>query len=233
MLEHHGYSAPFAAFAADLAATAIERQEALWSFLPQGAWEADLEARTLVLGNETLYGITLLGSFAHGDGTWLWGWANLGWDQPSVAPLRGMYAYGRRQEIPELTTGVLDFSSFPDPPRAAGTMAMLAAVPLGGCGVHAVDINDGAGVCYLHLDDPRGPKPSLDPITAPRLILSAIEMFPADHRRVVRGFLGNHGVQLDESSGQILAQIPDGTLIADFDDRNRLTNLSFTGTSTP
>ncbi|MQA97952.1 MAG: hypothetical protein GEV11_26305 [Streptosporangiales bacterium] len=231
MLEHHGYSARFAAFAADFAAAAIQRQEALQAFLPQGAWEVDLDARTLVLGNERLYGVTLLGTFAHSDRTWLWGWANpgFGWDEPAVAPLRGMYAYGRRQNIPELTTGVLDFSSFPEPLRAAGALAILAAVPLGGCGVHAVEVNDGAGQCFLHLDDPRGPKPGLDPVTAPRLIMSAIEAFPDDHRRVVRGFLTHHGAELDESSGQILTRVPEGLLIADFDDRNRLTNLSFKG----
>lgn len=229
LLEHHGFSAQFAAFAADFAAAAIQRQEALESFLPQGAWEVDLEERTLVLGNETLYGVTLLGTFAHSDRTWLWGWANLGWDGPAVAPLRGMHAYGEREGIPELTTGVLDFSSFPDPVAAAGMLAVLAAVPLGGCGVHVVDINDGAGLCYLHLDDPRGPSPGLDPVTAPRLIMSAIETFPEDHRRVVRGFLSHHGAKLDESSSQILAELPEGTLVADFDERARLTNLAFTG----
>ncbi|MDN3357733.1 tetratricopeptide repeat protein [Actinomadura sp. DC4] len=206
------YSPRFEAFASEGAAAAIHRQDVLNKALGDGHVRFDIGERTMTVDGETYGGVTLLGSFAHESRSWLWAWANEHYrdDDPAVAPLRAIRAYGREHDIPELTVGYLDLSGFPNPHQAATTMAIAAAALLGGNGVHSCRINDGRGSAYLHLDDPRLPTDAYDPISAPRLVMTAVEVFPADHRRVVRGLIAHYGTGLAESPDVIQGRFPDG-----------------------
>jgi TPR repeat protein len=206
------YSPRFEAFGGEGAAAAIHRQDVLNEALGDGDVHFDLGARTMTVDGVTYPGVTLLGSFSHESRSWLWAWANEHYrdDDPAVASLAAIRAYGREHDIPELTVGYLDLSGFPNPHQAATTMAIAAAALLGGNGVHSCQINDGRGSAYLHLDDPRLPADAYDPISAPRVVMTAVEVFPADHRRVVRGLIAHYGAGLAEGTDVIQGRFPDG-----------------------
>lgn len=224
------YSPAFEAFAAECSAAAIHRQDVLNDFLGTAIRRFNLRERTLTGEDFTSGGVTSLGSFSHLSQTWLWTWDNphYSWEHPAVAPLRHIFAYGERHHIPELTTGHLDLSHFPDPHQAATTFAIGAAYILNGNGVWSCRINEGKSSAYIHLDDPQMPVATFDPAAAPRLLLTATSVFPADHRRVVRGFFERFDLAYTETPAQMVAHHPTATLTTTFDSQGRLTTISTT-----
>ncbi|NKY88160.1 SEL1-like repeat protein [Nocardia veterana] len=210
------FSVEFDRFAATTSAAAIHRQNILNATLDHGDVIFDGTGRKLTVGPTDYDGVTVLGSYSHSTRTWLWAWANPNFtpDHPAVEPLRRIREYGELHDIPEFTVGRLDLSRFRDPHQAASTMAIAAAALLEGNGVKSCRINDGQGSAYYHLDDPRLPADEFDPVAAPRLLLTATEVFPADHRRVVRGFLSHYGMTPDETPDSITALSPQGHRIA-------------------
>ncbi|MFI0357662.1 DUF6882 domain-containing protein [Actinomadura sp. 9N407] len=229
MSRETAYSPAFKAFGAEHSAAAIQRQEALDASLGTEHRTADLQARTLRGNGSTVGGVTSLGSFSHVTQTWLWSWANpnFDWDHVAVAPLRRIHEYGERNGIPELTTGHLEFGGFPDPHQAATTLAIAAGYLLDGNGVWSCTINDGKGSAYVHLDDPQLPSPGFDPLAASRLLMTAVEVFPEDHRRTVRGYFERCAVPYEETADTIAGGAPDGDRIqANFDERGRLEKVT-------
>jgi hypothetical protein len=223
------YSPAFRAFGAEYSAAAIQRQETLDASLGTEHRTADLQSRTLRGAGSTVGGVTSLGSFSHITQTWLWTWANpnFDWDHAAVAPLKRIHEYGERNEIPELTTGHLELGGFPDPHQAATTLAIAAGYLLDGNGVWSCRINDGKGSAYVHLDDPQLPSPGFDPLAASRLLPFAVEVFPEDHRRVVRGYFERCDVPYEENADTIAGGTPDaGRIHAGFDERGRLEKVT-------
>ncbi|MGI5233123.1 SEL1-like repeat protein [Actinoallomurus sp. CA-142502] len=206
------YSPAFEAFASEGSAAAIHRQDVLNAALEGDHVDFNVDERTLTTGGRTYHGVTLLGSFSHLDQSWLWSWANqhYGDDHPAIAPLEAIREYGRDHDIPELTVGRLELSGFPQPHQAATTMAIAAGALLGGNGVHSVGINEGKGSAYFHIDDPQLPAAGYDPLAAPRLLMTAVEVFPSDPRRVVRGFIAHYGAGIAEGPDVIQGRFPDG-----------------------
>jgi hypothetical protein len=229
MSRQSSYSPAFEAFGAERSAAAMQQQEALNAFLGTEYRTADLESRTLRSDGLEIGGVTSLGSFSHLSQTWLWTWANpnFGWDHPAVAPVRAVHDYGVRHDIPELTTGHLDLGGFPDPHQAATTMAIAAGHVLGGNGIWSCAINEGKGAAYVHLDDPQLPSAAFDPNTAPRLLMTAVQVFPDDHRRVVRGYFDRHGAPYEETPETITGGPPGGgSITVAFDAEGRVEQLT-------
>jgi hypothetical protein len=155
----------------------------------------------------------------------LWGWANPGFgpDAPAVARTLPIRDFGDQHRITEFTTDNPDLSGFPQPAQAAVTLAITAGSVLGGRGVWSTPINDGRGHVYLHVADERLPLAGLDPFATPRLLMTAISVFPADHRQVVRGYLHHFGLEYAEAPDAIRGTAPDGTtVVSSFDEHGRL-----------
>lgn len=219
------FSGPFQKFGATVAAAAIQQQDLFNATLgPADRW-ADLDARTLTGADGVLTGVSLLGSFSHLTRTWLWGWANPSFpqDHPAIAPGLRIREFGTQYGILEFTTGEPELAGFAAPQQAAITLAIAAGVVLGGQGTWSTAINDGKGAVYLHLDDSLLPTASFDPIATPRLLMAAVSAFPADHRRVVRGYLKHFKIPYAESSDAVSGKAADGsTVTASFDQYGRL-----------
>ncbi|MVU75747.1 hypothetical protein GPX89_00635 [Nocardia sp. ET3-3] len=210
------FSPEFEAFGGWGAAAAIHKQDLLNDALGDGYLRYDLTARTLTTDTDSYGGLTMLGSFSNLDQSWLWAWDNpyLDTDRPAFEALAEIREYGARQGIPEFMIGRLDLSNFPNPKQAATTMVIAAATLLGGNGVKAMGINDGKGVTYLHVDDPRLPADEYDPIAAPRLLMTAAQVFPVDQALIVRGFIEHYGTRIQLSREVIAGDFAQGHRLA-------------------
>ena len=219
------FSPEFQAYGGWIAAATIQQQDLFNDAVGPDSLQVDLDARTLTGERGVLGGVSLLGSFAHDDSTWLWGWANPGFgpDAPAVAPTLPIRDFGDQHGITEFTTDNPDLSGFPQPAQAAVTLAITAGSVLGGRGVWSTPINEGRGDVYLHVADERLPLAGLDAFATPRLLMTAISVFPADHRQVVRGYLRHFGLQYAEGPDAIRGTAPDGTtVVTSFDEHGRL-----------
>jgi tetratricopeptide (TPR) repeat protein len=206
------YSPRFEAFASEGSAAAIHRQHVLDDALGAGDVRFNLDDRTWTANGRVCHGLTSLGTFSHLTRSWLWAWHNEDFrpDHPAVEPLRAIRDHGRRHDIPELTIGRLDLSGFPNPHRAATTIAVAAAALLGGNGVRACRINNGKGTAYFHLDDPQLPVAEYDPLSAADVVMAAAEAFPNNHRRVVQGFVSHYGARIAVSGDVLRGEFPGG-----------------------
>lgn len=90
-----GFSPAFTRLGTALAAVVLQQQETLAEFLPREDWSADLTARTYTSGGVTVR-VSLLGSYAARERTWLWGWANpqFGDGHPAVEPTLAIRGWG-------------------------------------------------------------------------------------------------------------------------------------------
>ncbi|MFC4911219.1 DUF6882 domain-containing protein [Actinomadura gamaensis] len=223
------YSDAFENFAGRSSAAVIHRQDVLNAFLGDAERQFDLRARTLSGAGTVLGGVTSMGSFSHLSQTWLWSWANpaFSWDDPFVAPLRAVYDLGAHYEIVEFTTGHIDFSGFPNPAQAATTMVLGAADILGGNGCWSCRINDGKGSAYIHLDDPQIPPATYSHIASARLLMTAAEVFPANPKLIVQGYIARYGTRYKEGPNVVAGDMVDGSeLVVRFDEHGRIAAIS-------
>jgi hypothetical protein len=216
------FSQAFIRLGAALTAVVLQQQETLSELLPREDWNADLTARTYSSGGVTVR-VSLLGSYAEQEQTWLWGWANtqFGPQHPAVAPTLDVQAVGERLGIGELTTPEVDLSGYEGPASHGGELvAVVAAGLLGGGGY--IGAGYPGGSAYLHVDDPRVPHAEWDPVQVARLIFNATSLFPTDHRLTLARFLSHHQVGYRETPASIEAFLPGGgTATAGFDESGR------------
>ncbi|MFG1910006.1 DUF6882 domain-containing protein [Kribbella sp. NPDC048928] len=223
------FSPEFQAYGAWIAAAAIQQQDLFNEVVGPDSLQADLNARTLSSDRGVLGDISLLGSFSELDGTWLWGWGNPGFgpEAAAVAPTLVIREFGERHGISEFTTESPDLSGFEQPAQAAIMLAITAGTVLGGRGVWSTAINEGRGHVYLHVGDDQLPQVRFDAIATPRLLMTAVSVFPSDHRQVVRGYFQHFGLRSDEAATAINGTAPDGaTVTVDFDEHARIANVA-------
>jgi hypothetical protein len=221
-----GFSPAFERLGAAYAAVAAQQQEVLTDFLPATDWTTDLTAGTYTRGDVTLH-VALIGSFAEKDRGWLWGWANpqFGPEHPAVLNPRPM---GSRLGVPEMTSPELDLAWYEGPAGNGGDLVAMVTACLLGLNGTIPGRYDG-GVAYFAVRDPAVPTAGWDPVTAPRLITGGVSLFPTDPRLTVMRFFSHHRLPYRQSETSITANLPDGgTCVAEFDERDRLTDLSMT-----
>lgn len=220
-----GFSPAFERLGSALAAVVLQQQETLAEYLPREDWSADLAARTYTSGHVTVR-VSLLGSYAEREQTWLWGWANpqFGEDHPAVAPTLAVRAMGERLGVRELVTPEVDLSWYGGPAAHGGEPIAVAAAGLLGGGGYIGAGYDG-GSAYLHVDDPQVPQAAWDPIPVPRLIINAVSMFPGDPHLTLARLLSHHHVPYRQSGGVTEVRLPGGgTARAMFDGAGRFVN---------
>ncbi|MFF0433012.1 DUF6882 domain-containing protein [Streptomyces sp. NPDC004327] len=215
------------------AAWGAAQLRALTSFLPEGSWAADLETCRYQQGGpqgEVELRVGLLGSFDTDELTWMWGWAHPGLQGTEVVALTGALArYGRVYGIPELTLPVLDLSGLADPRHAAELLAFVGMGVADAPGYIGVPAGPGSQVYFLP-DDPRVPRPALDPITLPRHLIDGASLIGHAPREVVTGYFDHHGAPWETAAdGRIVAELPDGSAAeVEFDELGRIAGVRAT-----
>jgi hypothetical protein len=212
---------------AEHVATGLARQIALGELIGDRGWQLDLTSGTVTFGEDLRYHIQLLGTESHGDGSWLWAWANEASNlPPALLHLCGwLREYGHREGVAEFTEPAFALE------RADGhRLALLASGLTGRCyyrGPYA------GGAVFFHLDDT--PPQITAPIRPERtltVLSEVIRGFPVDHRVAVESFLRQQSWRVDPAPTSITAHHVGGsTLRVDFDTLGRVSDMS--GTVSP
>ncbi|MEU3524767.1 DUF6882 domain-containing protein [Streptomyces sp. NPDC038707] len=199
--------------------------ETLTAFLPEGPWTADLEACRYRQGELDLR-VGVLGTYDTAERSWMWGWANPGLrDTPVVSRAAAVEWYGRAHGITELTEEVLDLSGFPDPRRAAETLAFTGMGVAGAPGYIGAPAGPATQVYFLP-DDPQVPRAGLDPVALPRTLLTGARLIGHSARDVVSGYFDHHGVPHRTDDDRIVAGLPGGSAVeVTFDAAGRIAGV--------
>ncbi|MGW0703373.1 DUF6882 domain-containing protein [Streptomyces sp. NPDC002867] len=219
------FSEPFLRLSEQHAAWGAEQLEAFNEFLPMGEWSADL-GQCLYRQSGRELRISLLGTFDTDEQSWLWAWANPGFQgSPVVQAAETLRAYGRTHGLPEFTSELLHLAGHEDPRRAAETLAFTAMGVLGASGYIGVQANPSARA-YLVPDDPRVPVAEPSAITLPRVLLTGAGLLGGSARRVVEGYFAHHDLPVRRAADRMSAGLPDGgTVDVLFDDLDRIASV--------
>lgn len=205
-----GFSEAFLREAERHAAWGAAQLETLTAFLPDGPWSADLGACRYRQGGLDLR-VGVLGTYDSAERSWMWGWAHPGLRGTEVvAPAAAVERYGRAHGIAELTEDLLDLSGFPDPRRAAETLAFTGMGVAGAPGYIGAPAGPATQVYFLP-DDPRVPRAGLDAVALPRTLLTGAQLIGYSARHAVGGYFDHHGVPHRTEGDRIVAELPGGS----------------------
>ncbi|MFE6101040.1 DUF6882 domain-containing protein [Streptomyces laurentii] len=223
-----GFSDAFVLEAERHAAWGAAQLEALTAFLPDAPWTADLQECRYRQGELELR-VGLLGSYDQEERSWMWAWANPGFQGTEVVALSAaVERYGRARGIAELAEPVLDLSGFDDPDRMAELIAFAGMGVAGAPGYIGAPAGPTTRVYFLP-DDARAPVVPFDPITLPRLLLTGAGLIGRSPRHVVAGHFDHHGLPHRNEADRIVAGLPDGTeAVVGFDALGRITGIKAT-----
>ncbi|MCF2528716.1 DUF6882 domain-containing protein [Yinghuangia soli] len=218
------FSPEFVRTVAPHGAWAFEQLEAFNEYLPTGDWTVNLTERIFRQSGRDV-SVSVLGSYAMDDDTWLWGWANPQWaGSPAVEAADAVRAAGVRDGIPEFTTDLVHLSGFSDPRMAAETLALGAMAVLGSRGYIGVTSNPTGRLYMVVADDDKGvPRARPDAITMPRMLMTGAGFLPGPPDAVVAGYFAHHGMASVRTGPALLAVLPSGdNVTVDFDDQGRI-----------
>lgn len=184
------------------------------------AWNVDLVAGRLTIGKQA-YRTNLLGTFASGDGTFLWGWENPSapdWARSlgTLAPLR---ALARSPGFPLLGQRLVSSDE-----ADVNELALVCGELAGGHPLF-VGVHD-AGAALLLITDL-----DLDPAKIPTayiagVFLDAINMTRVPIRPCIERFLQRATYRLEANAAGFVARRAADAITVEFDDLGRLTNVS-------
>ncbi|URN17392.1 MULTISPECIES: DUF6882 domain-containing protein [Streptomyces] len=210
------------------AAWAMEQVEVFTGHLPSGPWTADLSACVYRQGGLDLR-VGLLGSYDESDGSWLWAWADPGFaGTPVAAAAEVLRRFGEERGVPEFAEEPASLAGFGDPRTAVERLAFGAMGVLGAAGYVGVVAGPGSRA-YLVSDDPAVPVAGPDPVTLPRVLLTAVGPVPeARPRAVVAGCFARHGLAARaDGDGGLRADLADGSSVeVAFDGAGRITRVN-------
>ena len=203
-------------------ATGMARQLALADLLGDRGWQLDLNTGTVTFGNDLRYPIQLLGTESHGDGTWLWAWANTGSNiDPSLLQLAGwLREHGRLEGVRELAEPSLRLD------RVDGHRLALVSSGLTGRPYYRGSYNGGA--IFFHLENlPSRVQGAVPPEKVFTVLGQVLQAFAVDHRTVVVSFLQQQGWRVDDGPAGVLGRHADGSQVrVTFDHLGRISDLT-------
>ena len=203
-------------------ATGMARQLALADLLGARGWQLDLNAGMVTFGDDLRYPVQLLGTESHGDGTWLWAWANTGSNlDPSLLQLAGwLREHGRIEGVRELTEPSMRLD------RVDGHRLALIASGLTGRPYYRGSYNGGA--IFFHLENlPSRVQGAVPPEKVFTVLGQVLQAFAVDHRSVVVAFLRQQGWRVDDSPAGVLGRHSDGSQMrVTFDHLGRISDLT-------
>ena len=201
-------------------------------------WSADLEHGELDIGDASLTARGI-GSSSRQSQSWLWLWANRSVALPADAAqsAKTLRDYGRRQapasahndnrtlfQTPA-DTALLNTEQFLLNEAELPNLGIIACALTGADAYYYGDYDSGLALFTLH--EPELARLWQTENGLPRTLatLAQITASPVNHRRAIRAYLQAKHYRLEESARQLRAHSRDGSLTADFDTADRLTNL--------
>lgn len=199
----------------------FEKQYSLAEVIGDNDWSMDMEMGTISFG-EIEMPIQVLGTYSNHSATWLWGWANEASNIPTnlLQQANELKKLGEEYNIEFLTK-----EEYKIEPTDVHALGIIASGKFGSSAYYAGDFGDGIILVTLE-------SPSVDDVdyNEQARILDVfpqiISIFGVNHKRALKNYLENKGYTAEEKNNLIKASKNDNTIIATFDENDRLAKLN-------
>ncbi|MGO2701497.1 MAG: DUF6882 domain-containing protein, partial [Cellulosimicrobium funkei] len=207
----------------DAAFLSHEHQLHLTDLHGDDAWAADLTTGVFTFtapdGGTATCRLQFLGTAAPGPGTWMWAWQNVnGFPDAVLTAAESTRRTGLREAAePEL----------PLADDLAHRLALAAKAVTGSFAHYSAPVGGGTRAWFL-LDDAdlALPAPSV-PRVVRTLSDGLLSVTVVDHRRAVASYASARGLPaVEDGTGAVVLDVPDGTVTVRFDERGRIAGIS-------
>lgn len=207
----------------DAAFLSHEHQLHLTDLHGDDAWAADLTTGVFTFtapdGGTATCRLQFLGTAAPGPGTWMWAWQNVnGFPEAVLTAAESTRRTGLREAAePEL----------PLADDLAHRLALAAKAVTGSFAHYSAPVGGGTRAWFL-LDDAdlALPAPSV-PRVVRTLSEGLLSVTVVDHRRAVASYASARGLPaVEDGTGAVVLDVPDGTVTVRFDERGRIAGIS-------
>ncbi len=207
----------------DAAFLSHEHQLHLTDLHGDDAWAADLTTGVFTFtapdGGTATCRLQFLGTAAPGPGTWMWAWQNVnGFPDAVLTAAESTRRTGLREAAePEL----------PLADDLAHRLALAAKAVTGSFAHYSAPVGGGTRAWFL-LDDAdlALPAPSV-PRVVRTLSEGLLSVTVVDHRRAVASYASARSLPaVEDGTGAVVLDVPDGTVTVRFDERGRIAGIS-------
>lgn len=199
----------------------FEKQYSLSEIIGDGDWNLDLDKGIITFGSIEMP-VQILGTYSNHSATWLWGWANEASNIPEklLRQVNELKKLGEDYNIEFLTK-----DEYKIEPTDVHALGIIASGRFGCSAYYAGDFGDGIVLVTLE-------SPSIDNVkyNEQARILDVfpqiISIFGINHKRTLKNYLENKGYITEESKDLIKATKNNNTIIASFDESERLIKIN-------
>jgi hypothetical protein len=217
LLEHH-------------AATSMEKQWHLETFLGEHQWNLDLELAkmTFTLENQETIEcpVQLLGTQSYSSNTWLWAWANSAssdWSADGLQAAHLLQELGAKEGVEEFTVSQFELNQ-----RSGHEMGIIA------CGIcqenayYVGDYGSGAAICLIKLPQLQTDQ-STDALRMSMVMTRVINGIAVNHKSTLLNYAKAKGYPVLVEGSTIKVTCPNQQILrTEFDQLGRLTNIETT-----
>lgn len=204
------------------AGIAFEKQFSLSEIIGENDWNVDLNTGLLSFGSELSFPMQIIGTYSFESSTWLWGWANEASNIPEnlLQEAKALKQLGEEHNIEFLTMPQYKIESVD-----VHALGFIASGKFGSSAYYAGNYGNGIILMTLKsqlVDEVEYNEQARILSIFPQLIST----FSINHKRALKNYLEAKGYIISEKGNIIEGQKENNILKADFDEMDRLINLS-------
>lgn len=199
----------------------FEKQYSLAEVIGDNDWNLDMDEGMISFGNIKM-SVQVLGTYSNHSATWLWAWANEASNIPAklLGQAKELKKMGEEYNIEFLTK-----EEYKIEPTDVHALGIIASGKFGSSAYYAGDFGD--GIALVTLDSPL-----IDEVEYNEqarildVFPQVISIFGINHKRALKNYLVAKEYATEETEDLIKATKNNNTIIATFDDNNRLIKLN-------
>ncbi len=203
------------------AGISFDKQSNLYETIGDNAWNADLDIGEISFGADKKYPVQTLGTYSHSSNTWLWAWANDKADWPESVQMQAhqLKAYGEANNI-----DILKNASFGTEINDVHLIGLIASGLFDASAYYVADYGQGAMLFTITTDKLFAPEN--EHLRVMMVIPKMISAYEMNHKQAITHYLNTKSYQVTHAENAITGIKNGKTVMMEFDQQNRLTNLN-------
>lgn len=202
------------------AGIAFDKQADLYETIGNNAWNVYLDIGEISFGADLNFAVQALGTYSHQSNSWLWAWANDKADWPESVRVQSqqMKAFGEQNNIDIFVNG-----SFGAPISDLHLIGLIASGLFQSSAYYVADYGQGAMLFTIKTDKLIAAKNEHARILT--VIPQMISAYDMHHQTAVTSYLVAKKYEISQDKNILTATKNSNSLIAEFDELGRLSNL--------